>query len=493
RSIRRQRRRENRSIIRGSRSNARHYYINGVRQSISDTDPSSCEQYNTISENNFISTSEEAISTFSADVDRASYANVRRLLANGQMPPADAVRVEEMINYFRYTDTPPPTNSDHPVTARSELTLCPWDSSHQLLRIGLRSQGLLPGQALPANYVFLVDVSGSMSGADKLPLVKQSLELLAQHLSANDKVSIVTYAGATKVVLSGVGGDNTDAIVSALDQLNSGGGTAGAAGIELAYQLARNNYIEGGNNRVVLATDGDFNVGLRSQRELVRMIEKKRDEGVFLTVLGFGTGNYQEGTMQELANRGNGNHAYIDRPQEAKKVLVDELGGTLHTIAKDVKFQLEFDSDLVKAYRLIGYENRLLNAEDFDDDNKDAGEVGAGHTVTILYEIIPGAEPEPRQILADLRVRYKPANGNRSRRLNWNVYAQPNDWGQASLDTRWAAAVAEFGMLLRNSPNKGMANWTHCLQIAREAVGRDRSGYRAEMIGMIEQAMAVAP
>ncbi|MEM6398584.1 MAG: von Willebrand factor type A domain-containing protein [Bacteroidota bacterium] len=474
--------------IRGSRSNASYYIIDGVRIS---GDPGRNEQYNEIKENAFTSSATESTSTFSADVDRASYANVRRFINQGQIPPADAVRVEEIVNYFHYSDTPPPTNTDHPLTARSELTSCPWDSSHQLLRIGLRAQGLQPGRKLASNYVFLVDVSGSMGSIDKLPLVVQSLKLLSQHLGSNDRVSIVTYAGATKVVLAGANGDSTQTIIDALDELHPGGGTAGAAGIELAYKLATENFIQSGNNRVILATDGDFNVGLSSQQELVKMIEQKRDMGIFLTILGYGQGNYQEGTMQELADRGNGNHAYIDSPREAKKVLIDELGGTLHTIAKDVKFQLEFDPKLVKGYRLVGYENRLLANQDFEDDTKDAGEVGAGHVVTVLYEIVPGAAPKRRQNLAELRIRYKMPDSNRSRLLTWDINAQAQSWGQTSHDTRWAAAVAEFGMLLRDSPHKGTADWSHCLQIARAAVGRDWQGYRTEMIGLIEKSMAI--
>lgn len=450
-------------------------------------DPVNTEHYNTITENGFIRVSDQAISTLSTDVDRASYANVRRFLNQNQLPPADAVRIEEMINYFRYTD-PAPTD-DKPVAMRTELTDCPWNTKARLLRLGVRAQAL---QEMPAsNLVFLLDVSGSMGSADKLPLLVQSLQLLTESLTEKDKVSIVVYAGAAGLVLPPTAGNETATIKAALARLGAGGSTAGGKGIELAYQTARANFIENGNNRIILATDGDFNVGIRDQNELIKLIEKERESGVYLTVLGFGTDNYQEGTMQLLADRGNGNHAYIDSPAEARKVLIEEFGGTLFTVAKDVKLQLVFNPEAVTSYRLVGYENRLLNTEDFDDDTKDAAELGAGHAVTVLYEIIPSKDVQSAFDLGELRLRYKSPQGGRSKKM---TQAVANHWqhpGQASSDIRWAAAVTEFGLLLRNSENKGSASWKHCLQLAQAAQGLDRHGYRAEMIELIEKAMAI--
>ncbi|MEL6276889.1 MAG: von Willebrand factor type A domain-containing protein, partial [Bacteroidota bacterium] len=391
------------------------------------------------------------------DVDRAAYANVRRFITQDQLPPADAVRTEEMINYFRYTD-PSPSGED-PVAMRTELTDCPWNAKHELLRVGVRAKSLAAESVPPANLVFLLDVSGSMASPDKLPLLKTSLKMLADNLRPADKVSIVVYAGAAGLVLPPTPGDNRPAIVEALDKLNAGGSTAGGAGIELAYKTAAANFIPGGNNRIILATDGDFNVGVSDQKALVKLIEEQRKTGVFLTVLGFGSGNYQEGTMQELADHGNGNHAYIDSPAEAQKVLVDEFGGTLYTVAKDVKLQLVFDSSRVAAYRLIGYENRLLNTEDFDDDTKDAAELGAGHAVTVLYEIVPQQNADEQSAIGELRLRYKKPTGGKSKKMTTAIPAELVSYGQASLDIRWAAAVAEFGMLLRKSQYKGVANW----------------------------------
>ncbi|MEL6356861.1 MAG: von Willebrand factor type A domain-containing protein [Bacteroidota bacterium] len=478
--------------IRGSRNNTVSYYVDGVR--VAQAPPAikeenQPEQYNEIVENAFVAVAEEAISTLSTDVDRAAYANVRRFITQNQMPPADAVRTEEMINYFRYTD-PQPTG-DNPVAMRTELTECPWNSKHELLRVGVRAKSLAAASVPPANLVFLLDVSGSMSSADKLPLLKTSLKMLANNLRPVDKVSIVVYAGAAGLALPPTPGDNRPAILGALEKLNAGGSTAGGAGIELAYKTATENFIPGGNNRIILATDGDFNVGVSDQEALVKLIEEKRETGVFLTVLGFGRGNYQGGTMQELADRGNGNHAYIDSPAEAQKVLVDEFGGTLYTVAKDVKLQIAFDSSRVAAYRLIGYENRLLNTEDFDDDTKDAAELGAGHAVTVLYEIVPQENASEQSPVGELRLRYKKPEGDESRKMTTAIPADLISYGQASLDIRWAAAVAEFAMLLRDSKYKDAANWTTCRNRAIAAQGLDRYGYRNEMVQLIDQASGI--
>ena len=345
------------------------------------------EDYALIQENRFLGVEQEPLSTFSIDVDAASYSNMRRFINSGQHPPKDAIRIEEMINYFNY-DYPQPT-SDVPFEVVTELAQCPWQPQHQLLHIGLQGK-TIPTQNLPAsNLVFLIDVSGSMNSQNKLPLLKSSFKLLTNQLREQDRVAIVVYAGAAGLVLPPTSGKNKQAIKEALDQLKAGGSTAGGEGIQLAYKTAREHFIEGGNNRVILATDGDFNIGPSSDAALVRMIEKERESGIFLTVLGYGMGNYKDNKMQQLADKGNGNHAYIDNINEAKKVLVTEFGGTVFTIAKDVKIQIEFNPAAVEGYRLIGYENRLLQNEDFNDDQKDAGELGSGHTVTALYEIIP--------------------------------------------------------------------------------------------------------
>lgn len=448
---------------------------------------SASEKYNPIIENGFQSTKEEPISTLSTDVDRASYSNVRRYLNRGQLPPKDAVRIEEMINYFRYSDPYPA--DDKPVVMKTELSDCPWNPQAQLLRLGVRAKAL--AKTPPSNLVFLLDVSGSMNSRDKLPLLKESLRMLTSQLTDQDRVSIVVYAGAAGLVLPATPGHETTTILTALDRLSAGGSTAGGAGIQLAYAEAHKNFIPDGNNRIVLATDGDFNVGLRDQNELIKLIEQERKSGIYLTVLGFGTDNYQEGTMQLLADKGNGNHAYIDSPAEAHKVLIEEFGGTIFTVAKDVKLQLVFNPEAISAYRLVGYENRLLNKEDFADDTKDAAEMGAGHHVTVLYELIPTKESTSAFDLGELRLRYKSPKGGRSKKIYQPI---ANDWqdpGQANIDLRWAAAVAEFGMLLRNSPHKGKLSWEECLQLAQSAQGLDHSGYRAEMITLIEKAMTI--
>lgn len=468
------------------------------------------EDYSTINENRFLRPLQKPLSTFSIDVDAASYSNLRRFLNQREMPPKDAVRIEEMINYFEY-DYPEP-QAYEPFTVSTEIGPCPWQSEHRLLHVGLQGKRLPTAQLPASNLVFLLDVSGSMGYPNKLPLVIESLKMLTDNLRPADKVAVVVYAGAAGMVLPSTPGSDRQRIKDALQNLEAGGSTAGGAGIQLAYKIARENFVEGGNNRIILATDGDFNVGAGSDAELVRMIERERKSGVFLTVLGFGMGNYKDNKMQQLANKGNGNHAYIDNLNEARKVLVNEFGGTLFTIAKDVKLQLEFNPAKVAGYRLIGYENRLLNDEDFADDTKDAGELGAGHTVTALYEIIPaGIESE---FLADLgelkyqenkptssnsgelctiKLRYKQPAGNTSKLMEQVVMDNKKPDHSLSNNFQWSAAVAEFGMLLRDSEFKGEASFEKCRNLAGGAKGEDLNGYRAEMITLIEKAGKLRP
>ncbi|RMG88239.1 MAG: VWA domain-containing protein, partial [Bacteroidetes bacterium] len=468
------------------------------------------EGYEFIEENDFHDVARNPLSTFSIDVDAASYANMRRFLRNGQLPPADAVRIEEMVNYFHY-EYPAPTD-DTPFSVSTEVGICPWNTGHRLVHIGVQGKKMVSEDMPPANLVFLIDVSGSMSAPNKLPLLKTSFKMLVDQLRPQDKVAIVVYAGAAGVVLKPTSGQEKATIKNALDQLKAGGSTAGGAGIQLAYQLARENFAEGGNNRVILATDGDFNVGLSNDSELVRLIESERESGIFLTVLGFGTGNYQDTKMQKLADHGNGNHAYIDHLNEARKVLVEEFGGTLFTIAKDVKIQVEFNPARVAAYRLIGYENRLLDEEDFNDDTKDAGELGAGHSVTALYEIVPAGTDDPAIRKADalkyqktvvppeatdsdewltVKLRYKKPEGGRSRALEFPVSGPALSAQMTSDNFRWSAAVAGFGMLLRQS--KFIEKWTFAdvRDLAQSAIGPDLNGYRAEFVELIERAQAL--
>jgi len=469
------------------------------------------EDYGLIKENRFLSVGQEPLSTFSIDVDAASYSNVRRFVNNGQMPPKDAVRIEELVNYFEY-DYAEPAGS-HPFEANTELSTCPWQPEHQLLHIGLQGEKIPTKDLPPSNIVFLIDVSGSMSDANKLPLLKSSFKLLTNQLREQDRVAIVVYAGAAGLVLESTPGDNKQKILDALNQLKAGGSTAGGAGIQLAYQTAREHFIEGGNNRVILATDGDFNVGQSSDAALVRMIEEERESGVFLTVLGFGMGNYKENKMQQLANKGNGNHAYIDNINEARKVLVSEFGGTVFTIAKDVKIQIEFNPSYVQAYRLVGYENRLLENEDFNDDSKDAGELGSGHTVTALYEIIPpgvesdfiaevddlkyqkkaqpGKGSDAREI-GTVKLRYKAPDGEKSQKLEIRIPAKAQKLRNSSDNFRWSAAVAEFGLLLRDSAYKGKASYAQLIELAEGAKGPDPHGYRQEFINMAKALRSLA-
>ena len=469
------------------------------------------EDYSVITENRFYEVTKEPLSTFSIDVDAASYSNMRRFLKNGQAPPKDAIRIEEMVNYFNY-EYPEP-DGEHPFEVITEISDCPWQPEHRLVHIGLQGKHI-PMDELPAsNLVFLIDVSGSMSSDNKLPLLQSSFKLLTDQLREQDKVAIVVYAGAAGLVLEPTSGGNKQKIKDAIGKLQAGGSTAGGAGIQLAYKVARENFVKGGNNRVILATDGDFNIGASSDAEMVRLIEQERESGVFLTVLGFGMGNYKDNKMQQLANKGNGNHAYIDDISEAKKVLVSEFGGTVFTIAKDVKLQIEFNPTKVKGYRLIGYENRMLNNEDFRDDKKDAGELGSGHTVTALYEIIPVGVESPHLASVDdlkyqeskvtkdaakskelctIKLRYKQPDGDTSQLIEHPLLDKGTELDKSSDNFRWAAAVAEFGLLLRDSEFKGNATYTHAVKLARSAKGKDPNGYRRELIDMIDTMKSLA-
>lgn len=467
------------------------------------------EAYDRIYENPFVEVRQNPLSTFSIDVDTASYANVRRFLNAGSLPPKDAVRVEEMLNYFTYR-YPPPTD-DRPFAVHAEVATCPWQPKHRLLRIALKGREIDPQNRPASNLVFLVDVSGSMNEPAKLPLLKNALRLMIDKLGENDRVAMAVYAGSSGLVLPSTSGQFKETILSAVDRLQAGGSTNGASGIQLAYQTARQNLIAGGTNRVILATDGDFNVGISDQGALTRLIEDEAKSGVFLSVLGFGTGNLKDSTMEKLADRGNGNYAYIDTINEARKVLVEQMGGTLVMIAKDVKLQLEFNPRRVGAYRLIGYENRLLRNEDFNDDTKDAGEIGAGHTVTALYELVPaGVESdvpavdelkyqrtvEPTEAAASdelltLKLRYKEPDGQQSKLISSVVRDSDQSYAQASEDFRFAAAVAGFGLILRDSQYRGDLTIGAVQELAVASRGDDANGYRGEFIGLVKQAAAL--
>lgn len=473
---------------------------------LEDGQAGNTEEYTYNEENRMMKTTVSPLSTFSIDVDTASYSNVRRFLEDGQMPPEDAVRTEEFINYFSY-DLPNPDGSV-PFSVTTEISACPWNRDHYLAMIALQGK-LVEQQKLPlSNFVFLMDVSGSMSSDDKLPLLKESFQLLVEQLGENDKVSMVVYAGQSGVVLENARGDEKEKILSALGRLESGGSTAGGEGILLAYEIARKNYIHGGNNRVILATDGDFNVGVSSEGELTRLIEQKREEGISLSVLGFGTGNIKDNKMESLADHGNGNYAYIDSVMEAKKVLVNEMGGTLLTIAKDVKIQVEFNPMKVKEYRLVGYENRVMDNEDFEDDTKDAGEIGAGHNVIGFYEIVPYQDGETFEKAnlkyqsaeirqewenewMEVRIRYKNPDESTSQKIVSAVTSQ-NFNENPSETFRFAAAVAEFGMLLSNSEYKGSASWKTVKERAESALGDDSEGYRGNFIHLVNKAQSLA-
>ncbi|MEQ8704850.1 MAG: von Willebrand factor type A domain-containing protein [Phaeodactylibacter sp.] len=474
--------------IRGSRSNATVYYVDGIRvqgNAIPEAPPTAAgEGYAEIVENEFIAAGTEAFSTFSIDVDKAAYSNVRRFITSGQLPPADAVRTEELINYFDYAYPLPETGNAFAV--ETELGPCPWQEGHQLLHIGIKGFEASPVDAPPANLVFLIDVSGSMGSANKLPLVKQALGLLTEELRAQDRVSIVTYAGGFQVALLPTPGDQKEQIMNVVSKLGAGGGTAGGAALHRAYELASQYFQPDGSNRVILATDGDFNVGISSPEELEAFIAEKRATGIYLSVLGFGTGNYKDDRLEILANKGNGNYAYIDGIKEAEKVLVTEMAGTLFAIAKDVKLQVEFDSTTVQTYRLIGYENRLLAKEDFEDDTKDAGELGAGHTVTALYEIVPqpGAEGEP---LGTLHLRYKEPAESQSRYLKHELSGDVQPLEETSENFRFAAAVATYAHCLRDSKHKGLATLSLARELADQARQDDLENYRADFVELVKQ------
>ncbi len=465
------------------------------------------ESYAAIDENDFRPVGASPLSTFSIDVDRASYANIRRFINNGERPHIDAVRIEEMINYFPYEWGE--VSGDHPFAVATEVWEAPWKQEHHLVRIGLHAQSIDTDDLPPSNLVFLLDVSGSMSSQDKLPLLKKAFALLVNQLRPQDRVAIVVYAGAAGLVLPSKPGNQHEEILGALEELQAGGSTAGGEGLKLAYETAREYYVDGGNNRVILATDGDFNVGASSDAEMVRLIEKERESGVFLTVLGFGTGNLKDSKMEKIADHGNGNFHYVDGLLEARKVLVEEMGGTLVTLAKDVKLQIEFNPARVAGYRLIGYENRLLADEDFNDDTKDAGELGAGHTVTALYEVVPAGVPVPGGARGDVdelryqpqaddpppsvfddelmfvKVRYKDPDGTKSKLLEQAVADRP---GSPSTDFRFAAAVAGFGMLLRDSEHAGDLTLNDVVRLAENGKGDDPRGYRGEFIRLVEAA-----
>ncbi len=472
------------------------------------------EEYASVKETGFLIPQKSPYSTFSIDVDVASYSNVRRFLNNGQRPPVDAVRVEEMINYFEY-DYQGPKSAKNPFAIHTEVALAPWNRNHQLIHIGLQGKRIDHKELPPSNLVFLIDVSGSMNAANKLPLLKSAFRLLTKQLRPEDKVSIIVYAGAAGLVLAPTSGDESEKIIKALDNLQAGGSTAGGAGIELAYKKAKEHFVENGNNRVILATDGDFNVGESSNTAMEKLIEQKRKDGIYLTVLGFGMGDYKDAKMEILADKGNGNYAYIDNILEAKKVLVNEFGGTLFTIAKDVKIQVEFNPQNVQAYRLIGYENRRLQDEDFNDDQKDAGELGAGHSVTALYEVIPvgvnsnyasidplkyqAPKPVKNNGFADdlmtVKLRYKdpqiPENGqqDKSKLISRTITKHELKDKNLTNNFKWSATIAAYGMILKESEYKGDITMEEVVEMARSSRGVDKEGYRIECIRLMESSM----
>jgi len=465
------------------------------------------ESYKNITENGFTGAKSNPLSTFSVDVDAASYSNIRRFINSGQLPPANAVRIEEMINYFSY-NLPGPSNND-PVAIHTELSSAPWNSNHRLLRIGLKAKTIDINKLPPSNLVFLIDVSGSMDEPNKLPLVKASMKMLTEQLRAEDKVAIVVYAGQAGLVLPSTSGDKKETIDNAIDNLSAGGSTAGGEGIKLAYRIARENFMAKGNNRIIMATDGDFNVGPNSDEDMEQLIVKERDSKVAISIMGFGMGNLKDSKMETLADKGNGNYAYIDNITEARKALVTEFGGTLFTIAKDVKLQIEFNPAKVQAYRLLGYEDRMLNKEDFNNDKKDAGDMGSGHTVTALYEIVPAGikddysmsvdplkyqKPEPVPVskasdeMLTIKFRYKENDSAASKMSYVTVKDEPKNLSSTTADFRFAAAVAEFGMLLRDSQYKQHSTYDQVISMAKAAKGEDQEGYRSEFVRLVESA-----
>ena len=459
------------------------------------------ETYKAIDESGFKSTAKDPVTTFSADVDKASYSNVRRMLNYGQKPHKDAVRIEELINYFDYNYAPPSEGSKTPLNATTTLSSCPWNPDNYLLRVGLQAKKIDLAKAPPSNIVFLIDTSGSMDEPNKMPLLKASFKLLLDNLRPEDRIAIVVYASQTGIALPSTPAKEKEKISKVIDDLVASGSTAGGAGLQTAYEVAEKNFLPKGNNRIILATDGDFNVGISSRDELQRLVEEKRNNGIYISVLGYGMGNYRDDMAETIANKGNGNYAYIDNLTEAKKVLVNEFGGTLYTVAKDVKLQLEFNPQYVKEYRLVGYENRTLANEDFEDDKKDAGEIGAGHTVTALYELIPakGATTDglryQKQVkegfaneLAFLKIRYKDpvVKDAKSVEESTPIPFSLTDLTQTDDDYRFAAAVAEWGMLLRNSKYKAKSSYKQVIDLAKNAIGKDEEGYRKEFIRLVE-------
>lgn len=475
------------------------------------------DKFNRIEENKFLFVKDSPLSTFSIDVDTASYAKVRQYLQeNTTMPPPDAVRIEELVNYFDYNYSPPA--DEHPFAVHVAGSDCPWRPEHKLVRIGLKGREIERGQRPVSNLVFLIDTSGSMMQPNKLPLVKRGMQMLSDQLGENDRISMVVYAGAAGLVLPATSGDDHQKILEALDRLQAGGSTNGGAGIKLAYDTARENFIKGGVNRVILCSDGDFNVGVTSQGELIRMAEDNAKSGVFLTVLGFGIGNHNDAMLEQISDKANGNYYFVDNESEARKVLVDQMTGTLTTIAKDVKIQVEFNPAKVASYRLVGYENRLLADRDFNDDQKDAGEIGAGHTVTALYEVKQvqvGSGPidlndseiddlkyqKPREIAPDasadelltVKLRYKQPDGDKSTLLSVPLKDSTTRFSEAPADMQFAGAVAMFGMLLRGSEHAGQTNWDTVLEIAGSAAGEDKNGYRGQFVELVKAAKHVAP
>ncbi len=467
------------------------------------------ESYNAMTENGFITTGNDPLSTFSIDVDTASYSNIRRFINRGTLPPVGAVRVEEMINYFSYS-YPQPTGK-HPVSITAELGPCPWKKGHKLVRIGLKARSIPKKDLPPSNLVFLIDVSGSMAAPNKLPLLQQAMKMLVRQLDKDDRISMVVYAGMDRIALEPTAGSEQKKIMAAINNLGAGGSTHASSGIITAYKLAKQVYMPDGNNRIILASDGDFNVGVTSRGELQRLIEEKRKSGIYLTVLGFGMGNYHDDTMEILADKGNGNYAYIDNLLEAKKVMVQEMTGTMFTLARDVKLQIEFNPAKVGAYRLIGYENRALADEDFNNDGKDAGEIGVGHTVIALYELIPtgstdvpsvdplkyrkpagAVRAEYQDEIMTVKLRYKPLKSDTSLLLSKSVKDKTTSLARTSDDFRFTAAVAAFGMLLNHSQFQGDFNFEKIVALAKTARGRDEEGYRAEFIRLVETCQLLA-
>lgn len=483
------------------------------------------EQYDQIVENAFLAAKDHALSTFSIDVDTASYANTRRFLTGGQLPPPSAVRIEELINYFTYDDPQPEGNG--PFSVNMELAECPWTPGHHLLRVGLKGREIAKEQRPNSNLVFLLDVSGSMQTHNKLPLVKQAMQMLVRQLTENDMVTIVVYAGQEGLALDTTSGDQKEKILAAIENLSAGGSTHASAGIQLAYDKAMQNFLKDGTNRVILCTDGDFNVGITDDDSLVKLITDKAKSNVFLSVLGFGMGNLKDAKMEKLADKGNGNYGYIDTAKEAQKVLVEQMSGSLITIAKDVKIQVEFNPAVIASYRQIGYENRVLAARDFDDDTKDAGEIGAGHSVTALYEVVlvgnekaagaakedgvelkyqrpTGQAEEPKSTsdrelteaarsgeLCTVKLRFKEPTGDKSELIEFPLKQEPKRFGAASENLRFASAVAAFGMVLRDSPHRGGASMSAVEEIASASMGKDPNGYRAEFLELVKKAQAL--